>query len=90
MLELGVRIDEAQREAPRELPAERRLAGPGEADQKQIAPAKRHRGIGRRGGRNAAWGIAHRTDVTESFTMRGVRKMSSSVFSLLLPVCLKR
>jgi hypothetical protein len=91
LLELRIGVDESLAEASRKLAAERRLARARQAHQKQIAPVKRHRGNDLDGGGvAAAGGVAHRTDVTVSLMMRGVRKIRSSAFSLLLPVCLKR
>ncbi len=90
VLQLVVGIDEALVQAARQLAAERGLARARKPDQKQIAPVQRHRGMRMVDGRIAARRRAHRTEETVSFTMRGVRKMSSSAFSLLLPVCLKR
>ena len=90
LLELGVGIHEALVQAACELAPERGLARARKPDQKQIAPVQRHRGMRMGGGGVAAGKRAHRTDVTVSLTMRGVRKMRSSTFSLLLPVCLNR
>ena len=45
LLELVVGVDERLAQPARELPAERRLARAGQADQKQIAPMQLHRGI---------------------------------------------
>ncbi len=89
-LELGIRIDEPLVQAARQLAAKGGLPRAGEPDQKQIAPVQQHRGRQMESGILAAGRGAHRTEVTVSLTMRGVRKMSSSTFWLLLPVCLKR
>jgi hypothetical protein len=44
-LELGVGVDEGLVEAPRELPAKRRFAGAGQADEIEIAAMQLHPGI---------------------------------------------
>ena len=83
-LELAVGVDERLVEPAGELAAERGLARARKSDQKQIAPMQIHRGIVEefRGAGPARRGRCYRTAVTASLTMRGVRKISSSVFSL--------
>src|SRR6185437_2474433 len=103
-LELVVGVDETLVETTRELPPERGLARAHESHEKKIAPVQRHRGIVngvraiKRGPIKSARFYcgadriyaAYRTDVSDSLTILGVRKISSSVFSLDRNVDLKR
>ena len=91
-LELVIGVDEAAAEPARQLPAKGRLARAGQAHQKQIAPMQLHRGIVSQSADadEASAPVGYLTEVTVSLTTRGVRKISSSVFSFDLPVVLNR
>ena len=91
-LELAVGVDERLVEPAGELAAERGFARARKTHQIQIAPMQIHRGIvvENRRARPAAAGARYLTAVTVSLTIRGVRKISSSVFSVDRPVLLNR
>ncbi len=90
MLEFGVGVDETLVQAPRELAAECGFSCTRQADQKQIAPVQRNRGMGWEGDGFVTGRGIHRTEVTESLTMRGVRKIRSSVLVDVVLVVLNR
>ena len=95
-------VDEALLETARELAAQRRFACAHEPDQKEIAAVKCHRGIvldrlfaptlSPRAGRGSKGEEPRRyfTAVIDSRTIRGVRKISSSDFSVVRSVFLNR
>ena len=87
---LGIRVDEALAQASRELATQGGFPRTGQADQKQIAPAQRNRGRWWEADARVAGRRDHRTELTDSLTIRGVRKISSSVFVDDVPVCLNR
>ena len=90
LLELRVGVVEALVQTLGEQTPERGFPTARHAHQKQIAPMQRHRCRGLSGGAGVADGRAHRTALTVSFTMRGVRKISNSCFSIVLSVVLNR